>query len=759
MEIKLYGIRHHGPGSTKRLLKALEQFQPDILLVEGAEELTPLLPYVLDEGLEPPVAALIYNPKNLKEAVYYPFASFSPEWQSFRYAHQQGIPVRQMDLPQSLSFGLSQEPERLAALESQTKLDEDSQQLMRDPLGYLAQLAGYTDSERWWEVMFEQGLGAEELFETILEMMTALREEVGNHGQAMNRIREAYMRKVLRKAVKDGFERIAVVCGAWHTPVLKDLAAYKTKDDNALLKGIPKVKTKATWIPWTYQRIANSSGYGAGVVSPAWYELLYENRSDATILWMAKVAQCFKEEDLETSSAHAIEAVRLADTLATLRGLAVPGIEELREAVCTIFTGGDERPLELIKHRLVIGDEIGTVPDHIPTIPLQQDMDQLVKSLKLAKYKKTTEAVWLKATANKPQGGLDLRQEHDLKQSQFLHRLSLLGIEWGQLERGTGRELSTKNEYWRMEWRPEFALQIIEAGMWGNTVEEAASQWIIQESKNQLSLSSLTKLLDRVLHANLPKALDHLVEELRNIAAVTQDINHLMQALPALVQVQRYGDVRNTAVEMVNKLLQEMIPRICIGLPNSATSLDEKASHQVFEQTLAVNRALLLLDQVEYLDLWVQTLERLATQPIIDARIRGGAVRMLLDRELWGLEQVAEAMNFALSASVSIQEAVQWLEGFLHGSGLLLIHHASLWQLVDQWINGLNNDGFQQLLPALRRTFSSFAPTERKKMLQLVQRGRVEEKSLLMEALDQEKAKRMVPMLKQLLGESSTSKN
>ena len=31
------------------------------------------------------------------------------------------------------------------------------------------------------------------------------------------------MRKVLRRAVKDGFERIAVVCGAWHVPALREL--------------------------------------------------------------------------------------------------------------------------------------------------------------------------------------------------------------------------------------------------------------------------------------------------------------------------------------------------------------------------------------------------------------------------------------------------------------------------------------------------------------------------------------------------------
>ena len=33
--IHLFGIRHHGPGSAHSLLNALQQLQPDIILLEG----------------------------------------------------------------------------------------------------------------------------------------------------------------------------------------------------------------------------------------------------------------------------------------------------------------------------------------------------------------------------------------------------------------------------------------------------------------------------------------------------------------------------------------------------------------------------------------------------------------------------------------------------------------------------------------------------------------------------------------------------
>lgn len=753
MEIKLLGIRHHGPGSSKSLVSALNAYQPDVILVEGAEELAALLPYVSDKGLEPPVAALIYNPKNLQQAVYYPYTAFSPEWQTFLWAENANVPVIQMDLPQSIRLGLEQVPERITALQAlENKEEAEVEDVIRDPLGYLANLAGYSDSERWWEAMFEQGENNEDIFEVILELMKTLRAEVGNRGQAFNLIREAYMRKVLRKAIKGGYERIAVVCGAWHTPALENLGAYKTKDDNALLKGIPKVKTKATWIPWTYDRIATSSGYGAGVLSPAWYELLFYNRDNATIQWMANVSQLFKEEDLGTSSAHAIEGVRLAETLAALRGLEMPGIDELSEAVITIFSGGYQSQLDLIRQKLIIGDKMGDVPESIPIIPLQQDLELNIKSLKLKKYKKA-EVLWLKATANKPKGGLDLRQEHDLKQSQFLHRLNLLSIQWGIPDVATGRELSTKNEYWKMEWRPEFALQIIEAGMWGNTIQQAAVNWVINQSSVAETLTDLTQLLEKVIHANLPEAMNDLVHELRNLAAITKDISHLMAALPALVRIYRYGDVRNTKIGMVDTLIQQLVPRICISLPTACSSLDENASQEMFEQILSINKSLLLLDKDDHLLLWHDTLESLIDNEQINGKIRGAATRILLDAEVFAEEQAVIIMGYALSKSVEVIIASSWLEGFLYGSGLLLIHNPTLWEIVDNWISGLHDGDFQQMLPALRRTFAAFSSAERQKMLQLVKNGQVKIKPIFNTDLDEGRVQTILPMLQLLFND------
>ena len=54
-------------------------------------------------------------------------------------------------------------------------------------------------------------------------------------------------------------------------------------------------------------------------------------------------------------------------------------------------------------------------------------------------------------------------------------------------------------------------------------------------------------------------------------------------------------------------------------------------------------------------------------------------------------------------------QAAAWLEGFLHGSGLLLLHNETLWEILDQWV-AADGEAFNPLLPLLRRTFAQFLP-------------------------------------------------
>ena len=95
----VFGIRHHGPGSARSLERALDELQPDTVLIEGPPEADGLIELASREDMAPPVALLTYVPDEPGRAAFYPFARFSPEWRAMRHALDRDVPVRFMDLP------------------------------------------------------------------------------------------------------------------------------------------------------------------------------------------------------------------------------------------------------------------------------------------------------------------------------------------------------------------------------------------------------------------------------------------------------------------------------------------------------------------------------------------------------------------------------------------------------------------------------------------------------------------------------------
>src|SRR5688500_4789012 len=168
MTTTVLGIRHHGPGSARSVSDTLRAHRPDIVLIEGPPDAQDLIPLAGDTEMRPPVALLVYLPQEPKRAVYYPFAEFSPEWQAIQYGLAQQIPVRFIDLPQAHQFALEQDGEK----------ENGEPEIRQDPLRWLAEAAGYSDSERWWDQMIEQRRDSTEMFEAIMELMSALRHEV-----------------------------------------------------------------------------------------------------------------------------------------------------------------------------------------------------------------------------------------------------------------------------------------------------------------------------------------------------------------------------------------------------------------------------------------------------------------------------------------------------------------------------------------------------------------------------------------------------
>jgi hypothetical protein len=551
-------------------------------------------------------------------------------------------------------------------------------------------------------------------------------------------MREAYMRRTIRQAEKEMFHTIAVICGAWHAPALQGKSSQK--DDNEILKGLPKVKTECTWIPWTFSRLSFHSGYGAGINSPGWYNHIWNHPHDDGTLWMANVAQLFRKQQMDTSVAHIIEAVRLAGALASLRGLPKVGLEELNEATLSVLCNGESILLKLVQDELIVGHQIGEVPVEIPKPPLQLDIEKQQKKLRLP------------ATADYKDYTLDLRKDTDLDRSIFLHRLQLLGINWGRQQYTTGK--GTFKEQWRLQWDPGYSVEIIERGNLGNTVAEAAASSVLNQSKEAKELKAIGDLLEKTIPAELPGAIEALINQLNNLAAASADVIELMEVVPGLITVARYGNVRKTDAELVLTIINSIITRVCISLPNACIAIDEDASQKLLELFFKLNDGINLLQDEEITTMWQQTLVIIAANKSTSPVIGGYSTRLLHDaRKLEG-DQLMQYFSFAMSSATAPVIAAAWLEGFLKGSGTLLLLDQDLWQMIDNWIAGLTGDIFMQVLPLLRRTFANFTNPERRKLGEKARSGggSGHQHTNISANFDPERAKQGLPVIMQLLG-------
>ncbi|MFE3639870.1 DUF5682 family protein [Streptomyces sp. NPDC059169] len=753
------GVRHHGPGSARAVRAALEAVRPRALLVEGPPEGDALVPLAADDAMVPPVAILAHSVDDPGRAAFWPFAGFSPEWVAIRWALRHDVPVRFIDLPAAYSLAAAADPSWGDEEDELHPGDGGERALRIDPVAVLAEAAGYDDPERWWEDVIEHrgaspsGGGpapADPLlpFAVLGEAMAALRETYGHGGHPRDLVREAHMRIQLRVARKEFGDEVAVVCGAWHVPALT--AKSTVTADRALLRGLPKVKTETTWVPWTHRRLARHSGYGAGIDAPGWYAHLFDSPDRPLERWMTKAAGLLRDADLTVSSAHVIEAVRLAGTLAAMRGRPLAGLSETADAIRAVMCDGSDVPLRLIQDELTTGDVLGEVPDTAPAVPLQRDLTRLHRTLRL------------KPELLERELQLDLRKDNDAARSRLLHRLGLLGITWGTQTQGRA-STGTFRETWRLRWEPESYVKVAEAGVWGTTVLTAATAKAASQAMSSTALAEVTALAEQCLLAELPEALPVVMQALADRAALDSDVGHLAQALPALARSLRYGDVRATDTAALGEVAAGLAERICVGLPPACTGLDADGAAEMRRHLDAVHTAIGLLPESAELGVrWAGVLRRLAVRDTVRGVIRGRAARLLLDDGRLPEEEAARLMGLALSPGTAPTDAAAWIEGFVGGApggGMLLVHDERLLGLVDAWLAGVPVDAFTDVLPLLRRTFSAYEPGVRRTLGELVRRGPAARGPVQKEAgapgfgagLDEERADAVLPVLRLIL--------
>jgi Family of unknown function (DUF5682) len=722
----LFGIRHHGPGSAASLLAALDALDPAMVLIEGAPEAEPLAGYAALAGMQPPLAILHYQADDPANAIFAPFAEYSPEWQAMRWALARGRPIRFIDWPaaHALAFGKVQVDQPPEDDDEEEHDDPAPPTSHSDPLDMLATVAGYTDGEAWWNAMVESSQPGPAMFAAIESAITELRSASDAEGglsqwrEARDAVREAFMRLGLRAALKDEPGDIAVVIGAWHVPALR--AKVPQAEDRARLRGLEKVKVESAWVPWSDSRLTSASGYGAGVTAPGWYRHLWQLQGGSEASspqafaagWQSRVAGLLREEGHAVASASTIEASRLALTLAALRGEATPGLAEMHDATLAALCHGDDVAYRLIERRLLFGERVGAVDPAVPQMPLAADLER-----------------WQKRCRLKPEDlereiALDLRTEAGLMKSTLLHRLVLIGVPWGRLidaEAGRG----TFRETWCLAWTPSLAVNLAEALVYGVTIEQAAAGKAMAQSRDTNDVAVLAGLVKACLLADLPDAAEHCITRLQAAAVGSGDLVQLMDTVPTLVSILRYGTARPIPTEHLGALVSALAAEINAGAQAAAVDIEPGEADAMRRAMGGYDRALALHDEEHLTEMWHRELAAIVQHDRSAPGVAGLALRLLHDGQVWAVEHVAASFSRALTPPSAPAAAGAFVESFLAGGAEVLIQDRPLLAALDAWLVELDDESFIELLPMLRRGFSDFAETGRVRILGIIGSGTI----------------------------------
>ena len=705
-----FGVRHLSPAAAFQLRKALDQAEPELVLVEGPSDLNSQMEWLCHPGTRFPAAILAYTRQPPVRTVLWPFAVYSPEIQAILWANEHGVECRFMDLPSSVFLALRPWPAPVREEDGEAEeapTTESVYQLLEAVTG--------EDHDTFWERNFEQ-LGDGEDFRTVNGTFgRQLRAAAGESGrdQAETVVREAYMKRVIAQAAASGIspEKIFCVCGSFHVAGLEENAPMTDEEERSL----PRADSRATLMPYSYYRLSSRSGYGAGNRAPAYFELLWDALNGGGIretayLYLTRLAAAHRKAGNLVSSAEVIEAARLADTLAALRGSRYPTLSDLRDASVATMGRGSFSELTLAAADTEIGRTIGFLPEGVARTSVQEDFYRQLKELRLERFR----------TAEGQRLDLDLREKlnvkseaaalGDLRRSFFLHRLRVLGVRFANLL-PSRQEGASWGEYWELRWTAEVEIQVVESALLGDTIEGAAAFALKERSDESASIAQAAAIFQDAFLCGMPAAASHALSVLQGLSVDSAGIDQVAETASQLSLVVRYGNLRRFDPAPVVPLIEQLYLRACLTLADACVC-DAKAAPAVTQAMDRLNTLQLSHDFLEE-GRWLDLLASLSDRDDLNTRCSGFAMAILLERGKADEELLAREVSRRLSTGVPAELGAGWFEGLAGKNRYALIARLSLWRHLDDYLSGLDADAFRRALVFLRRAFADFYPGEK----------------------------------------------
>lgn len=742
--VHLFPVRHHSPRSSAVLRVFLDQVRPKAVLVEGPSDATHLIDIIVDKETRPPVAVLGYRTDGTPSSSLWPFASYSPEYVALEWAARNGAVARFIDVPIGQALAPFDAPEEPS--EAEREGIETSEELIPEtdpaPRGALpmegagssgdddevpievacAMARGYRSFEEFWEASFEApSYNPDDFRRTLLAYADLVRR---SGDRLMHRARDAFMARRVLEAIAEGFEptQIAVVVGAAHA------AAFAAKDvDLSLERLLPDpVPSASTLIPFSYPRLAEQLGYGAGNRAPQYYQRAHDAGGSfrrATLEVLVEFTEHLRLRGFMVSLADTIEAYRLAMMLAGIRGKAEPGLDEVREATVATMCRGDATHIDSFLWPSVIGRHVGKVASRIGHNSLQEEFWREVRERELP------------AKDSPEQFRLRLNNEVEVSTSVFLHRLRIAGIPYASFagtQTTTSRRAPTQpagglaalgrvTEVWETRWTPATDMSLVEKIVLGDSFEQVTTRLLEERLDEATSTGAAAAVLLEAVVTQTPHTVSSALRACDRFASTDDELPSLATACRALSGLVSFGSSRAAARlgdEAIVPLLKKTFDRAVLRVSDACMGTDE-AVRQAKEALLTLHDVALSQPLVDKAGL-IAAERALVKSYAVNPSASGLASGLLYLAQAITDEEVRATVAQRLSDVSAPEAAASFLGGFFEVGALVLVKSRPVAQALDAFLMGIEPARFRDALPVLRRAFSALGPTERRYLLENV---------------------------------------
>ncbi|WP_146401105.1 DUF5682 family protein [Pseudobythopirellula maris] len=760
-----FPIRHHSPACAEHVRKWIAENRPSAVLVEGPRSFDRFLNELLDARSDFPLAVYTHFVDTRRQtlpapkdggpegeasesepprfAAFYPLCDYSPELAALRAGREAGARLRFIDL----DFGaktLAEFAARCVEEEEETPVVR-VESLAADPhlahSRYVRELArrfGMRDFDELWDHLFESGaasLSTDAFVDRLASYCAIARLEYADDDLRRDgtTAREAAMAAAVREELarsEEGDGPVLVITGGFHTAALPELVASDAPPAPPALT--PSGEEAAWLVAYSFPQLDSLAGYSSGMPSPGFYERMWRagQASDPTAARtreaaeiVLEVARLTRERDgmNPLSTPDAVAAVQSARRLAALRGHPWPQREDLLDGVRSCFVKGEigsegYAVMRLVAERLT-GDRIGRTPPGAEAPAIVDDFRRQCERLRVP-----TDSVEPKTLT------LELyRNRRHRRISRLLHRLDLLAAPLAVFEGGPdfleGTGLDLMHERWSVRWAPAVEAALVEASVFGPTVEAAAAAKLdasiaeLEASGQGRSASAAVALLVRTCRLGLQRRTDRILAGLGR--SIHEDPS-LPSVAAALTQLELLATAREPlearGLEQTPRLVEACYQRAC-ALADGAVACPDEMVVPVIDALRSLRESLVGERSDSSLDpeLFHQALQRVVASAPDKSQgaVVGAAAGLLYLEGRLTAEPLGELIAGFLGAST-----VEPARRCAVVRGLLATAREAAWRVsplvdaLDTQLCGWDESQFVASLPELRLAFADLTPTE-----------------------------------------------